>query len=535
MQAAPEVIPGRAFVWGKHIDVLCNHLQAVSQGHIDRLLINLPPGCTKSTILSVLWPAWTWATRPDRSFMCVSYNSDLTIRDSIACRELIAGDWYQKRWGVKVQVRFGEDAKSYYRLEQGGWRLSTTRRGRATGDHPDIVIIDDPLSAEGAKVANERKAFADWYRDTLASRGVTRGVKHVVAHQRLHVEDCSADFERENEQARQAGEPLPWAHVRLPMRYDPRLAMQDIGWGGDWRTLEGELLYPQLLDEEKVSKLERRLGKANTAAQLQQNPQVRDGDFFLMTNLLVIHRDELPLRFDAVCRFWDRAATDEGDGAYTAGALVGRKADRFFLLDMIRKRLRSGAVENLIEQMIFVDETTYGKDRLTTCFEVEPGSGGKRQAEITKNRLRGHRVFGIPARLSKEAHAEPLAIAIENKEVFVANGPYVPELFDEMQGFPTGKYKDQTDAFAGAYLELVLPSTKVPSLTISEGAGAQSIPEVFRSQEGKCRNRACQRPAFEPDGFCCDCCRRTASQAEAPERHDPNCNAKFNDWWVKKG
>ena len=113
MQAAPEVIPGRAFVWGKHIDVLCNHLQAVSQGYIDRLLINLPPGCTKSTILSVLWPAWNWTTRPDRSFMCVSYNSDLTIRDSIACRELIAGDWYQKRWGVKVQVRFGEDAKSY--------------------------------------------------------------------------------------------------------------------------------------------------------------------------------------------------------------------------------------------------------------------------------------------------------------------------------------------------------------------------------------------------------------------------------------
>jgi predicted phage terminase large subunit-like protein len=261
---------------------------------------------------------------------------------------------------------------------------------------------------------------------------------------------------------------------------------------------------------------------------------VRDGDFFLMTNLRVIERTDLPLRFDAVCRFWDRAASEDGDGAYTAGALVAKKGDRFFLLDMIRKRLRSGAVENLIEQIVFVDEATYGKERLCTCFEVEPGSGGKRQAEITKSRLRGHRVFGVPSTSSKEARAEPLAIAIENGEVFVVNGAYVPELFEEMQGFPTGKFKDQTDAFAGAYLELVLPTSKAQMLTIAQGAGAQSIPEVFRSQEGKCRNRACERPAFEADGYCCDCCRRVAPQAEAPERHHPECNVKFNDWWVKR-
>lgn len=117
----------------------------------------------------------------------------------------------------------------------------------------------------------------------------------------------------------------------------------------------------------------------------------------------------------------------------------------------------------------------------------------------------------------------------------VVNGAYVPELFEEMQGFPTGKFKDQTDAFAGAYLELVLPTSKAQMLTIAQGAGAQSIPEAFRSDEGKCRNRACERPAFEADGYCCDCCRRVAPQAEAPERHHPECNVKFNDWWVKKG
>lgn len=524
---------GKPFIWGRHIDVMASHLQAVTERRINRLLINVPPGCTKSTIVSVLWPSWVWARDPTESFMCISYHADLTERDSVACRELIGSEWYQSRWGHKVTVRFGEDSKTFYRLTNGGWRLGTTRRGRTTGDHPSNVIIDDPISAEQAKNPNERKAFVNYYRDSLSTRGAANRVRHVCAMQRLHVEDPSAEFLRDNRQADLRGEAQPWVHCRLPMRYDPILAMRDCGFGGDWRTEPGQLLYPELLDEERVRELERNLGTANTNAQLQQNPQIRDGDFFALTKLVVIPRKEVPLRFDSYVRFWDRAATEGGDGACTVGALMARKGDRFFLLDVIRKRIRSAEVENLIEQTVILDEIAYGKDRLTTCFEIEGGSGGVRQAEITQNRLRGHRVFGVPSRESKAARAEPLSIAIENGEVFVLEAAYLPELFEEMQSFPTGSTKDQVDAFAGAYLELVNPTSKAATIVISERDG-DAASAARASDHGKCRNTACSRPAFSPDGYCCGNCRTADAEGLEPHKHTPECSASYNDWWVKR-
>jgi hypothetical protein len=56
-----------------------------------------------------------------------------------------------------------------------------------------------------------------------------------------------------------------------------------------------------------------------------------------------------------------------------------------------------------------------------------------------------------------------------------------------------GKFKEQTDAFAGAYLELVLPTSKAQMLMVVQGAAAQSIPEAFRSDEGKCQNHESPR------------------------------------------
>src|SRR6266446_8242389 len=66
------------------IDALAEHLQAVTNGQIRRLLINFPPRCAKTTVASICFPAWTWARRdisylsgPQVRFLCGSYNHDL--------------------------------------------------------------------------------------------------------------------------------------------------------------------------------------------------------------------------------------------------------------------------------------------------------------------------------------------------------------------------------------------------------------------------------------------------------------------------
>src|SRR5574337_1465555 len=48
---------------GWPIEAVAEHLEAVCDGEIKRLLINIPPRCSKSTITSVAFPAWVWAQR----------------------------------------------------------------------------------------------------------------------------------------------------------------------------------------------------------------------------------------------------------------------------------------------------------------------------------------------------------------------------------------------------------------------------------------------------------------------------------------
>jgi hypothetical protein len=80
VEAAWSSVDGSEYKPSWAIDALCQHLQAVTDGHIPRLLINFPPRCGKTLITSVCWVAWTWARRertyrsgPGVRFLCASY------------------------------------------------------------------------------------------------------------------------------------------------------------------------------------------------------------------------------------------------------------------------------------------------------------------------------------------------------------------------------------------------------------------------------------------------------------------------------
>ena len=74
---------------GWHIDVMAAYLEAVYDGEIRVLLINIPPGHLKSLMLSVFWPAWVWTKKPEARYVATSYSGDLALRDADRCRQLI--------------------------------------------------------------------------------------------------------------------------------------------------------------------------------------------------------------------------------------------------------------------------------------------------------------------------------------------------------------------------------------------------------------------------------------------------------------
>ena len=145
------------------IDCLCQHLQAVTEGEISRLLINFPPRCGKTLISSVMWPGWTW-TRRDKSFrsgaqvrfLTGSYSHTLALNNANLTRRLILSPFYQKYWGDRFNFLWDQNTKIQVDNSEGGSRLATSVGGSLLGIGGDIVVIDDPHNLAQAEFEVER-------------------------------------------------------------------------------------------------------------------------------------------------------------------------------------------------------------------------------------------------------------------------------------------------------------------------------------------------------------------------------------------
>ena len=116
------------------VAAIAEHLQAVCDGQIKRLVVNVPPRCSKSSLISVAFPAWVWAqaersatSGPGVQFLYASYADRLSLRDSVRSRRLIESPWYQSLWGSRFQLNTDQNTKSRFGNDQGGERLITKK------------------------------------------------------------------------------------------------------------------------------------------------------------------------------------------------------------------------------------------------------------------------------------------------------------------------------------------------------------------------------------------------------------------------
>lgn len=155
LRHAWKYLDSSTWVDGWPIEAVAEHLQAVVDGEIRRLIINIPPRMGKSSITSVALPAWTWAqsdrgptSGPGVQFLHASYANQLSLRDSVKCRRLIESPWYQKLWGDRFVLNSDQNTKSRFSNDQGGERLITSIGAAVTGEggscFPDGTMISVP-------------------------------------------------------------------------------------------------------------------------------------------------------------------------------------------------------------------------------------------------------------------------------------------------------------------------------------------------------------------------------------------------------
>lgn len=267
-QAWHIVEPAQPYTHNWHIDFIAAHLQAVSEGEINRLLINVPPGMMKSLLVNVFWPAWEWTTSPGLRYICTAHSQNLAVRDSTKMRRLVQSDWYRDRWGDTVKLTGDVNAKTKFENTETGFREAVAFESM-TGVRGDRVTIDDPHSVDSALSEIQRQSTINTFLEAVPTRLTNPATSAIVViMQRLHVDDVSGIILEKN---------LGYTHVMLPMEFDPsRKCVTDLGYE-DPREEEGELLFEARFPREVVERDKQVMGPWAVAGQFQQTPTPRGG------------------------------------------------------------------------------------------------------------------------------------------------------------------------------------------------------------------------------------------------------------------
>jgi predicted phage terminase large subunit-like protein len=479
----------RAFVSNWHICAICEHLEAVADRQINRLLINMPPRHMKSLAANVFFPAWVWAQNPNPDddptypfavrgnswrgpgvkFMHLSYDAKLATRDGVKCRRVIISPRYQRLWGNRFQLQPDQNQKTRFDNLSGGYRLSTSEGGLITGEGADIIIFDDPhnvLAIGGTSNVNLEKTHRFWDEAMQTRLNDQRYGAFVVIMQRTHERDLSGYI-----LAREQG----WTHLCLPAVYEPRhpfpirtsVVRKSTGTVWSDPRQEGEALWPEkfsLAALQRIAKDEL-LSSHMAAGQLQQRPTAREGGLFKrvwFNNPVKLVPDVTRLEF---VRAWDFAATEgaTNDPDWTVGLLMGRDTETrlIYLFDVIRARLSPADREKKVQATAALDRVLYG-DRIKIRIPQDPGGSGKFEANYYASLLQGYSVTieredsgSGSDRTAKERRADPFAAQCEHGMVKLIEAKWNDTFVEELCAFPNGAHDDQVDAAAAAFRALV--------------------------------------------------------------------------------
>lgn len=421
--------PGNPFVDGEHIKAICLHLEAVTEFKIKNLLINIPPRHMKSIIVSVMWPAWVWLKHPDRRFVFSSYSNTLAVQDSVKCRNIIQSDLYQRLIGGAWSLEADMNLKTSFHTTEKGARFTTSVGGTTTGMGGDYLVGDDLLNAIDANSEPARNEAGSFWFESMSSRANNPDkVGKVVIMQRLHEDDPAGRIIKKGN----------YDLLVLPAQYNPNAKIKiksSLGFK-DWRTKDGELLWPERFSLEALKELRTDLGSAASSGQLDQDPKPAGGGTFKRT-WWKFHKLN-PLNIIEMVQFWDCAQKDEDDNDFSVCATWAKTPQGFFLLDLWRKKVQAPELQRTVVALynkhkpdaVVIEDKSSGSSLiqyllLDTALPVLPYDPGQVSKFVRAN----------AATPSVEAGRCSLNDKLEDLESFI----------DEHEKFPKGANDDTVD------------------------------------------------------------------------------------------
>jgi predicted phage terminase large subunit-like protein len=467
----PIVEPAIPFIEGWALSAISEHLMSVTRGEIRRLLINVPPGFSKSLLTDVFWPAWEWGpqNRPSYRYVCASYSNHLTERDNMRCRNVVMNERYQRLWGNRFRISNEQFTKVKFANDQTGWKLATSTGGIGVGERGDRFIIDDANNTMLMESEAVRYTTNMWFTEVVPDRlNNPKESAIVVIQQRLHEEDVSGvALDRD----------LGYTHLCIPMEYVPHGFVNGYDadgkiktfdtWDSDaeqpvklfWkdpRTEENEPAWPERFGPEQIAELKNAKGPYAWAGQYQQTPEVRGGSIIRREYWNNWEEEKYP-DLDYILASVDTAYTEKQENDASALTIWGmfRDANQNPKIIMLYAWQEKLEIHKLVQRII---DTCTKDDRPISHprFQVDKllieakASGLSVSQEIRRiigfNGLFGIELINPTKQGDKVARAHSILHLFSDGMIYAPIRKWSDEVINQCAVFPKGSKDDLVDS-----------------------------------------------------------------------------------------
>lgn len=218
---------GGKMIVAPHHHAIQNALDRVISGEITRLIINVPPGYTKTELATINMMGRGMAINNRARFMHLSYSHNLALLNSSTTRSMVKSQVFQSMWPMKL--RDDTDSKALWWNEFGGGVYASSAAGQVTGfraGHMEAgwqgaLIIDDPVKPDDAYSETVRGRVNNRFNETIKSRIAIETTPMIVIMQRIHYHDLSGYLLR-------GGSGEKWYHLYLPVVIDNSQSYQEL-------------------------------------------------------------------------------------------------------------------------------------------------------------------------------------------------------------------------------------------------------------------------------------------------------------------
>lgn len=210
---------GTKMIIAPHHRIIGETIERVISGEIARLIINIPPGYTKTELAVISLVAYGLALNPAAKFMHLSYSDNLALTNSATARSVVKSQEFQRMWPMALND--DADAKGLWQNGLGGGLFATSSKGQVTGRRAGLIepgwtgalIIDDPTKPTAAESDVQREEVNNVFSNTIKSRLAHEGVPMIVIQQRVHHRDLTGHLLT-------GGSGEKWHHLNLPVLID---------------------------------------------------------------------------------------------------------------------------------------------------------------------------------------------------------------------------------------------------------------------------------------------------------------------------